>query len=375
MDVNVEMLRAFRGVLLPPDDAPQVGMVQDWFEDHEVKRGAGSYCTPGNFDDWCKVGSGHYEADAEGRERLYRNVVAMFDLGVPLVLLARQAHLYPLFLDLDIYGGLADSEGGEVHSIVWDAEKTLMRSIAAAVLQIFPQFRPGLEIAVFCASGIDSLKGRHKASYHFVFPHIIVDRPEKGWPDAPGGGWPPVRGGHMTVRDHIVCRLVEETDTSGPLARLRSELLARSDYARLEPECDDTEGGPVDAGRESSDELPAYLNDWPEILDDKPLRHEPWPEAATGFRLPYTDKACPEVIVEGRPKVPLGRWLLRSIAQGAGVLVDPQHGADVQLVEQLPEMDPVDWVRLGDISRPDAQEVTPWDAHGLHPDVGDDAFD
>merc|ERR1712232_1121684 len=54
-----------------------------------------------------------------------------------------------------------------------------------------------------------------------------------------------------------------------------------------------------------------YLNDWCELLDERPLWHEPWPDAQTGLRLAFTDKH-----EEGRPKLPLGRWRCRLSLSG-----------------------------------------------------------
>merc|ERR1712113_1000277 len=91
------------------------------------------------------------------------------------------------------------------------------------------------------------------------------------------------------------------------------------------------------------DDEPTYLNDWTEILDDKPLRHEPWPDAATGLRLPFTDKVY-NGSIEGRPKLPLGRWQLTT--------ADERVPSDIRELEikRLPDLEPIEWVRLADTS-------------------------
>ncbi|CAE7504417.1 PRPF4B, partial [Symbiodinium necroappetens] len=64
--------------------------------------------------------SGAFKAGGEARrQELYQHIVNMYRLGDPctLTVLARQAHpLYPLFFDLDIFGGQSDRfEDQSVH--------------------------------------------------------------------------------------------------------------------------------------------------------------------------------------------------------------------------------------------------------------------
>eukprot|EP00747_Dinoflagellata_sp_TGD_P059394 gnl/TRDRNA2_/TRDRNA2_151544_c0_seq1.p1 gnl/TRDRNA2_/TRDRNA2_151544_c0~~gnl/TRDRNA2_/TRDRNA2_151544_c0_seq1.p1 ORF type:complete len:829 (+),score=143.06 gnl/TRDRNA2_/TRDRNA2_151544_c0_seq1:314-2488(+) len=370
-DTDLEMLRAYRGSQVPMarSDAWKLCEVRAWFEAHQTEDESAPYCT-GGFEDWCASGEVRYGGcDAEDRLRLYRLVVEMFDRGVPLVVLARQAPSYPLFFDLDLYGGREGEPGAdEVHNVAWlDEDKVLLRSIVEGLLQLYPQHRHGLEVGVFCSSGMCRSKGRYKASYHLVFPELIVDRPEKCWPDCPDGAKRSTPARHIIVRDHVLYHLTEAADVAGSsLWALRRDLLRCCRYEVI--------GG--DAPSEHPEELDnlevTYLNDWTEVLDEKPFWHEPWPEAATGMRLPFTDKAPPcqeqdeeptTAQVEGRPKIPLGRWRFQKDGE-AGDLT----------MERLPNLDPTEWVRLGDISigagNSDGEyHLTPWVEDAIHPDV------
>eukprot|EP00439_Symbiodinium_sp_Y106_P054749 s502_g7.t1 len=186
--------------------------------------------------------SGAFKAGSEARrqdhgtgDELYQHIVNMYRLGDPctLMLLARQAHaLYPLFFDLDIFGGQSDRFGEQS---VHDAAPRL--------------------------NGIVELKRRLDELCGF-----------------------------------------EDVNGSG-------------------------------------------RNDWHEIFDENALWHDPRPGRRTGFRLPFTDKAVgedeDEYCMEGRPKLPLGRWQLRGEVEG-----------DLQdlVVEPLPNLSDTEWVQLGDIS-------------------------
>merc|ERR1711920_870299 len=130
-------------------------------------------------------------------------------------------------------------------------------------------------------------------------------------------------------------------------------LLECSDCQLVADDSDDEAQGDADGEeRAKEDDDPTYLNDWTEIFDDKPLRHEAWPEAATGMRLPFTDKAY-DGGMEGRPKLPLGRWCFGIDDECAAC-----EAYNVS-VKRLPNLEPVDWVRLADISRRISDTPTP----------------
>ncbi|CAK0888165.1 unnamed protein product [Prorocentrum cordatum] len=354
-----EMVKGCRGVELPPCDERALRALRAWFERHEDSDPDAPYCTPSTLDDWSDwflVGEQRFRAEGPEREELYRHVVAMFDLGIPLALLARQAPRYSLFLDLDIYGALSrEAAAGEAHRLAWDDRLVLLRCIGAAVIQVYPQLGAGLEVAVFCSSGPCTVHGREKASYHLVFPQVVVDRPVKAWPDCPDGPRPATHGRHiMVVRDHIVRALIAESSQPGPLADLQELLLECCDELVT-----DSEGEEGSGGGEGEEEPPVYRNGWSEVVDDKPLRHEPWPDAFTGFRLPFTDKVAPATsALEGRPKVPLGRWLLR--AEGERGPCGPRLSA-----ERLPDLGAAEWVGLGDVSVCPGEGLTPWEAAAI----------
>jgi len=334
-------------------DAPRILAARRWFDCHESEPGA-PYCT-GKFykepySDWYTPSTrsvGHYAAASEkDRLALYESVVSCFKLGVPLVLLARQPERYPLFFDLDVYGGCEDAPNfDKVIRFAWeDEEQVLSRAIVSSVWDLYPELRGGLEVAVFSSNGLCRRKKRFKASYHLVFKDIIVDRPEK-CTEASGkcGQRPAAR--HIAVRNHMVCRLSDAADAGGALADLRDDLRR----------CCDSE-----VVSESDDDV-TYLNDWTEILDEFPLWHEPGPDAATGLRLPFTDKPR-----EGRPKLPLGRWRFSSATSSDVSLKDWPPKCSI---EQLRDLDLVKWVRLGDISADVRRGLTPWSEEGLHPDA------
>jgi len=391
--LDLQLVQACRGVALPPTDAWKLGEVRAWFEEHQSGDPEAPYCLPALFEDWCSTmqGAPRYAADGVDRERLYEHIVAMFELGVPLVLLGRQAPKYSLFFDVDVYGGEEGSEGADsIHRIVWDnKEKVLVRAIAAAVMQVYPHLNQGLELAAYGSSGWCQAKHRYKASYHLVFPHVIVDRPIKPWPDGPQELVEGAPGRHLVVRDHVVCRLTREAGEPGPLADLHEQLLECCSLAVLSSDDDDGHGDDAKGSMERAGDFEddedtepsTFLNDWTEILDDKPLRHEPQPEALTGFRLPFTDKAV-DGIPEGRPKVPLGRWCLRGVAAAMvetvakdaeeAVLTPLRQDASGVSITRLPDLQPVEWVRLGDISACPNLEITAWDIGGIDQAVQDE---
>lgn len=249
------------------------------------------------------------------------------------------------FFDLDLWGSNTETDQvDEVHALAWeDDEKILIKAIVSSILEVYPQFQMGLELVAFCSSGMSPTYERYKASYHLVFPQIIVDRPVKCWPA--GGvqckGEDPAR--HIAVRNHIVCRLTEQSAVEeSPLSVLRHHLIQACSNQTISGESE------LDA------EDPTFLNDWTEVLDENPLWHEPWPEAASGTRLPFTDKPH-----EGRPKRPLGRW--RFVAD--------EHGGQTSLrMSPLPALDAISLMRLGDISVC-GSELTRWNRDAILDDV------
>ncbi|CAE8722292.1 unnamed protein product, partial [Polarella glacialis] len=293
--------------------------------------------------------------DDAAREELYGLIVDTYHRGLPMVLLARQAPLYPLFFDVDIYGGCVGAQDAHaVHDLVWDVHRmAFLRCIGAALMQIFPHtLENGIQVAAFCSSGFCSRKGRFKASYHLVFPEIMVDRPVMCLEPPIAGRRCPSR--HILARDHVVCYLSEEVASGGELAELQSALESACDHAATA------------SSSEESWETPAGLNDWSEVLDENPLWYDPRPDARTGLRLPFTDKVAADSsphAVEGRPKLPLGRWQLHSLSPWSEA-----SWLDLQL-EPLAGLDAETWVRLGDISRPSVGEFPSHLAeHRLHPE-------
>jgi len=351
--VVLQLAKAARALALPWCDAPRILAARRWFDCHESEPGA-PYCTgmvdKEPYSGWYtpSTGSvGHYAAAGEkDRLALYESVVSCFKLGVPLVLLARQPKCYPLFFDLDVYGGLEDDPNfDKVKDFAWeDEDQVLSRAIVSSVWELYPQFRGGLKVAVFSSNGLCRRKKRFKASYHLVFPDIIVDRPEKCTQASGKCGQPPAAR-HIAVRNHVVCRLSTAGGAWGDLPDLRDDLRRCCDSEVVTGIGDDA----------------TYLNDWTEILDEFPLWHEPGPDAATGLRLPFTDKPR-----EGRPKLPLGRWRFSSTTSSDVSLEDWPPKCSI---EQLRDLDLVEWVRLGDISADVTGELTPWSEEFLHRDA------
>ncbi|CAJ1331059.1 unnamed protein product [Effrenium voratum] len=236
---------------------------------------------------------------------------AKYDDGTPEVRLARQAESYALYFDIDMYGSQLDGEVPEPGLNSFDDADVdvLLGSMAGALQKIYPQFA-GLEVVVFSSSGVCLATNRYKASFHVVFPQIIVERPvmchEKKVQCAGTAS-------HILVRDHVTHYLSMEEEQNERLKQLRKRV--SSDLVQA----DDPDG--------------PRLNDWCEILDEMPLWHDPRPGRCTGVRLPYTDKELADGI-DPRTKLPLGRWWY-------------QQGR----LEKLPPFaDRRHWVRLGDIS-------------------------
>lgn len=271
------------------------------------------------------------------------------------MVLARQAQQYALFFDLDVYGGREGEEGADrVEQIVWGNEqKILLRSISAAILRVYPSLSSRLQVLVYGASGICKKKARYKASYHLVFPQIIVDRPVYAWPDGPDGHTEEIRARHIIVRDHILYCFDDEMQESAALAQLYDDLLDCCNHETVDATLQDDE---------DTDDSPTFLNEWSEVFDEKPFWFEPEPEALSGLRLPYTDKNVPELTsCERRPKLPLGRYQLAHDAESGEISI-----------EQLADLPALDWIRLGDISVCIEGELTPWEADAIHKGVGYD---
>ncbi|CAE7252648.1 PRPF4B, partial [Symbiodinium sp. KB8] len=172
-------------------------------------------------------------------------------------------------------------------------------------------------------------KQRFKASYHVIFPQIIVDRPvmcmERKMPGEAGAK----PSGHMICREHLICFFAKRDNDDFELRDDRIVELKR----RLDALCDfETVDG---SGR----------NDWHEVFDENALWHDPRPGRRTGFRLPFTDKAvgedADEPCLENRPKLPLGRWQLRG---------DVKCDLEDLVMEPLPNLSDTEWVQMGDIS-------------------------
>lgn len=340
---------------LTASDAQRLSEVRAWFDAHLVEAGEAEeaqYCA-GPDGSWCTAPGARYSAPRASRMQLYEHVAQMYAIGAPIPLLARQPPRYLLFFDLDIYGGLeAEPGASEVHHLVWgDGERSLFKAIARAVCALYPQFAEALELVVFGASGICRLHRRYKASYHLVFPQVVVDRPVKCWPGQGAlSARPPAR--HLRVRDHVLHCLGEDSVEGGLLESLQDALRRCCDATLLD------DGQEAGSGNGELYDDPTYLNDWCEILDENPFWHEPWPESTSGLRLPYTDKQ-PEGQPEGRPKLPLGRWRL-------AIPCDPREPV---AMTPLPQLLPTDWVLLGDLSNCSAAEATPWSEDALHPGV------
>eukprot|EP00927_Polykrikos_kofoidii_P044801 TRINITY_DN38689_c0_g1_i1.p1 TRINITY_DN38689_c0_g1~~TRINITY_DN38689_c0_g1_i1.p1 ORF type:complete len:1009 (+),score=141.82 TRINITY_DN38689_c0_g1_i1:74-3100(+) len=449
-EIDLEMLQALRGVELPASDALRLSAVRSWFTactaaDDNCEA---PYCS--SVEDWWSTTGDDVRFDVKSwndRDRLYENIVTMFELGAPLALLARQAPLYALFFDIDIYGyrhnvgSEKESENGEdtdarekgnyqdakyntdaatwgtaridavttesaccggtvgkevmnLTELMWEGGglRDLILAVALALLRLYPQFRHGLEIAVFHASGYDRKSNREKVSYHIFFPQIIVDRAVKCWQtnpcvsrdvDAAGklGCTPsPHPARHVMVREHVLHCLHED----GRSQKLHQDLLSACGWEVIARETS-AEGTETtdDSGDTAAQSGETYLNDWCEVFDENPFWHEPWPDAFTGLRLPFTDKQGDTYNQwEGRPKLPLGRWLVREATLEAVEKSQPPQEVEGEVaisiqthvreltVERLADLDAVDWVRLGDISVCTAQTApTPWDEFGLHQGV------
>ncbi|CAJ1331057.1 unnamed protein product [Effrenium voratum] len=251
------------------------------------------------------------EKKVDEKTQMYDAILQKYDDGTPEVRLARQAESYALYFDIDMYGSQLDGEVPEPGLNSFDDADVdvLLGSMAGALQKIYPQFA-GLEVVVFSSSGVCLATNRYKASFHVVFPQIIVERPvmchEKKVQCAGTAS-------HILVRDHVTHYLSMEEEQNERLKQLRKRV--SSDLVQA----DDPDG--------------PRLNDWCEILDEMPLWHDPRPGRCTGVRLPYTDKELADGI-DPRTKLPLGRWWY-------------QQGR----LEKLPPFaDRRHWVRLGDIS-------------------------
>jgi len=268
-----------------------------------------------------------------------------------MAMLSRQAPFYPLFFDIDIFGGMSGEPGASrVQDVVWDGSHVFLRAVAQALFQLLPQ-RGSLEVAVFTSSGYCCKTKRFKASFHMVFPELIVERAVMCWP----GRQHAKMGSHLLVRDHVVCHL---QDTASAVVKvLQGDLLA----------CCSQTATPTMSNVEDIEADETALNEWTEVFDENLVWFDPRPGAKTGLRLPFTDKVSEAKSggLEQRPKLPLGRWLLH------------HHGSsevdiDDICVEELEDLQSLtDWIRLGDLSRDWQSEVSVAniDPSRLHPQV------
>ncbi|CAK9030371.1 unnamed protein product [Durusdinium trenchii] len=333
-----------------------------WFERNRAAPGREDYAeyTTENFISWYVRGHqdrAYSPQVAADREELYQHILDMYHRGTPIVLLARQAPLYPFFLDLDFWGSTRPDD--PLHSIVAEGDHlVLLRCIASALLDIFPQ-QATLEVAVFCSSGVDRETGRYKASFHVLFPEIIVRRPILCLDATQSFCLDGQAASHILVRDHVVASLAAAEKEVQRLNSLRMK--ASNEIIEANPE-----ETPEEALRYPAHWGLAYnmealekslwlgKNDWCEILDENPFWHDPRPGRRTGFRLPFTDKRWGDKAMEGRVKLPLGRWKFQA----------------PDILEELPNLTDLEWVRLGDVSRPAASE-TPMNQQKLQADQAD----
>lgn len=192
---------------------------------------------------------------------LYTTLHRLDQCNQPTVLLAKQPPTYPLFFDLDIKGRLNATRIDSTLALLQLEKLTLFRHIAHALKEVYTTpFR----MVIYESHGISIPLSKNftdesyaKASFHVVFPDIIVDRPENCMVRKKEGerNRVPMKR-HMRIVDHVRLYFEENEELTNLLEDIRS-----FDY-------------------EAS---------WAEIFDEYPCWHECWDDL-TGMRLCYTKK-------------------------------------------------------------------------------------
>lgn len=335
----------------------------------------------GNHEDWYVQESGCYDCRFSDREELYEIIVEFYKLKEPLVMLSRQAPVYPLFFDLDIWGGRTRGET-TAHSLVWRREgRVLLGAVTRSLFRLLPGDESIIEVVVYCSSGFDEEKGREKASFHLVFPMLLVRRPVMCLEGSSKAK--PEPGSHVLVRDHVVCCLQDEEqedfelrhlgDTLRELAASVPEVLTKCNVCKgTVRELSEAEARGKTCGYAECREAvhfgcsktacneflcekhskESFTNEWSEVFDENPMWHDTMPGNRTGLRLPFTDKSVelhsgtdtPKRVLAGRVKKTVGRWQFHS-------------NGDISRLPDYGRLE--DWVRIGDISREKAEKVDP----------------
>lgn len=224
-----------------------------------------------------------FEDTEEVREKLEKYLARLSDMQSPLAWVEMVTKSYPFFEDIDILGTTL-TEGRPEH-LIEDA-RGFWELRAEALHKVFPSVNP-LELTLFKAHGQSGKDSCWKASYHALWPQLIVDR----------------------ERAHAI-RLATLLDfnavSGGPIADLKEKLLA------ADPR-----------------------NVWEAVFDQASVK-------GGSFRMPFCDKIVRNghhMFPDNRPILPDGIWKFWFNESGQ---VDYFRRAVAP--EELPK---VQWLRLG----------------------------
>jgi len=316
-------------------------------------------------------------------DSLYKSLYTLHKQGRPTVLLAKQPRVYPLFFDIDIKGMRCTKrseewEGdGRYNNINEEAmggmrvndknedddtqllEQTLAGIDTIAFLTHLSRtlgelYDPSvLRMAVFESHGIcaSTYPGfQHdvyaKASFHIVFPDIIVERSEncvqrpEGYPREVCNRKPMAQ--HCELMDHVRNYFDDSKEKDEDVKKLTEQLLF------------------LDKG-----------NTWSEVFDENPTWHECWDDL-TGMRLCWTRKKSERNSRVKRPwKAFRVRYATTNGARGPLMLEEDS--------ELSPES--IEWSRWGNVADPSGckaegglhdRHITSWDKTKLRRYDGDD---
>eukprot|EP00930_Biecheleria_cincta_P070306 TRINITY_DN57948_c0_g1_i1.p1 TRINITY_DN57948_c0_g1~~TRINITY_DN57948_c0_g1_i1.p1 ORF type:complete len:671 (+),score=76.33 TRINITY_DN57948_c0_g1_i1:63-2075(+) len=231
------------------------------------------------------------------QEQLRFHILQRFHAGNPLCGVEMTTTNYPFFEDIDIMGSDAQDAGPPDDILLHSSAFWQLR--AEILHELFPTVDT-LELTLFKASGWNCEKGCYKASFHAVWPQLVVTRERA----------------HL-VRLATLTEFGKRSYSPGELNRLRWRLL----------EIDDR-------------------NDWPSVFDIASVR-------GGSFRLPFNDKLNKQANRrEDRPILPESVWCFHFTELGRVHWYAKTHDP--------PDLPELDWLKRGSVRLPPDASLTPW---------------
>lgn len=309
------------------NELPKFEEIQQFFSFYETNGSDMTHSSLiGSRDTFTCTGKWFFPDSPEVQRELFQNIAWLFDRDIMLFITEKSTGLFPFIEDLDCQAPLDWQGPGStppdhlilekpkrgLDGVVCGDPGKLLRKRALAIHKLYPYFTH-LEAIVYSASGLNKKKEMLKASFHLVWPQLIVD------------------SDHAPVIRHVTLDFFsrESAVPGSDLQLLNKELVRIHDS-----------------------------NGWSGFFDKTTV-------GGNGLRLPYNDKAStnppgsvPRITFEKRPNRAIGR--IRFDFE-----TDPSTGAarvgSAQWVEDADSHSIVEWIAMGSCRRtPGEVELTPW---------------